>query len=193
MMRGNDVKKTPGRSSIELEGEFHEFLAADKSHSLSERIYKVLGEIISLSRLEDASDANCLGPYWTTLVWIFTAHVVKRLSKLVIVSWFIEEWLRQFGLISFLGGIWEALMGLLQVLFVGFIHATVNSGFYLLSYDVRNGVVLDFFSTYVKYQMSLAGSLGLRVSCFHGGIALVLFFARASRVPSSVFQTGAVL
>ncbi|GKC19525.1 pentatricopeptide repeat-containing protein [Tanacetum coccineum] len=25
MMRGNDVKKTPGRSSIEVEGEFHEF------------------------------------------------------------------------------------------------------------------------------------------------------------------------
>ena len=58
MMRGNGVKKTPGRSSIEVEGEFHEFLAADKSHPLSERIYKVLGEIISLSRLEEASDAN---------------------------------------------------------------------------------------------------------------------------------------
>ncbi|KAJ0681420.1 putative tetratricopeptide-like helical domain superfamily [Helianthus annuus] len=58
MMRGNGVKKTPGRSSIEVEGEFHEFLVADKSHPKSENIYKVLGEIILLSRLEDASDVN---------------------------------------------------------------------------------------------------------------------------------------
>ncbi|KAK9048017.1 hypothetical protein SSX86_033021 [Deinandra increscens subsp. villosa] len=54
-MRGNGVKKTPGRSSIEVEGKFHEFLVADKSHPKSEIIYKVLGEIILLSRLEDAS------------------------------------------------------------------------------------------------------------------------------------------
>ncbi|KAM0061524.1 hypothetical protein Hdeb2414_s0004g00137121 [Helianthus debilis subsp. tardiflorus] len=58
MMRGNGVKKTPGRSSIEVEGEFHEFLVADKSHPKSENIYEVLGEIILLSRLEDASDVN---------------------------------------------------------------------------------------------------------------------------------------
>nr|GEW44547.1 hypothetical protein [Tanacetum cinerariifolium] len=58
MMRGNGVKKTPGRSSIEVEGEFHEFWASDKSHPMSETMYNVLGEIILLSRLEDASDAN---------------------------------------------------------------------------------------------------------------------------------------
>ncbi|KAI3687235.1 hypothetical protein L1987_80929 [Smallanthus sonchifolius] len=53
MMIGNGVKKTPGRSSIEVDGEFHEFLVADKSHPESENIYEVLGEIILLSRLED--------------------------------------------------------------------------------------------------------------------------------------------
>ncbi|KAD4384989.1 hypothetical protein E3N88_25157 [Mikania micrantha] len=53
MMRGNGVKKTPGRSSIEVEGEFHEFLVADKSHPESDNIYKMLGEIVLLSRLED--------------------------------------------------------------------------------------------------------------------------------------------
>lgn len=52
MMRGNGVKKTPGRSSVEVEGEFHEFLVADKSHPKSQIIYQVLGEITSLSRLE---------------------------------------------------------------------------------------------------------------------------------------------
>ncbi|KAI3522333.1 hypothetical protein L1887_00025 [Cichorium endivia] len=52
MMRGNGVKKTPGRSSVEVEGEFHEFLVADKSHPKSEIIYQVLGEITSLSMLE---------------------------------------------------------------------------------------------------------------------------------------------
>ncbi|KAI3792921.1 hypothetical protein L2E82_06814 [Cichorium intybus] len=52
MMRGNGVKKTPGRSSVEVEGEFHEFLVADKSHPKSQIIYQVLGQITSLSRLE---------------------------------------------------------------------------------------------------------------------------------------------
>ncbi|KAK3037668.1 hypothetical protein RJ639_030445 [Escallonia herrerae] len=32
MMRERRIIKTPGRSSIEVEGEFHEFLAADESH-----------------------------------------------------------------------------------------------------------------------------------------------------------------
>ncbi|KAK1435941.1 hypothetical protein QVD17_01714 [Tagetes erecta] len=63
MMRGNGVKKTPGRSSIEVEGELHEFLVADKSHPKSENIYKALTEIMLLSSLEDASDADylCIG------------------------------------------------------------------------------------------------------------------------------------
>ncbi|XP_071701499.1 pentatricopeptide repeat-containing protein At2g22410, mitochondrial-like [Rutidosis leptorrhynchoides] len=57
-MIGSGVKKTPGRSCIEVEGEFHEFLVADKSHPKWKNIYKVLGEIILLSKLEEISDAN---------------------------------------------------------------------------------------------------------------------------------------
>ncbi|KAM1449443.1 hypothetical protein ACFX14_008267 [Malus domestica] len=51
MMKERGVKKNPGRSLIEVEGEFHEFLAADKSHARSEEIYKVLNEIYSFSKL----------------------------------------------------------------------------------------------------------------------------------------------
>ncbi|KAL0297486.1 UNVERIFIED_CONTAM: putative pentatricopeptide repeat-containing protein, chloroplastic [Sesamum radiatum] len=43
MMRDNGVKKTPGSSSIELEGVFHDFLVADELHPESEAIYRVLG------------------------------------------------------------------------------------------------------------------------------------------------------
>ncbi|KAK9290955.1 hypothetical protein L1049_009135 [Liquidambar formosana] len=53
MMRERGIKKTPGRSLIEVEGEFHEFLVADESHPLSEEIYEVLNEMILLSKLED--------------------------------------------------------------------------------------------------------------------------------------------
>ncbi|KVH98353.1 pentatricopeptide repeat-containing protein At2g22410, mitochondrial-like [Cynara cardunculus var. scolymus] len=60
MMRGKGVKKTPGCSCIKVEGEFHEFLVADNSHPESETIYKVLGELISLSRVEDTSGVNCI-------------------------------------------------------------------------------------------------------------------------------------
>ncbi|KAL4560763.1 hypothetical protein LXL04_032917 [Taraxacum kok-saghyz] len=52
MMRENGVKKTPGCSSVEVEGVFHQFLVSDKSHPKSDHIYQVLGEITSLSRLE---------------------------------------------------------------------------------------------------------------------------------------------
>ncbi|KAK2973203.1 hypothetical protein RJ640_024490 [Escallonia rubra] len=59
MMRERRIIKTPGRSSIEVEGEFHEFLAADESHLQSKGIYKVLNDIFYLSKLEDyASDAT---------------------------------------------------------------------------------------------------------------------------------------
>ena len=39
MMREKGVSKTPGRSLIEIGGEFCEFLVADKSHPQSEEIY----------------------------------------------------------------------------------------------------------------------------------------------------------
>ncbi|KAH7681135.1 TPR-like protein [Dioscorea alata] len=42
MMRERGVKKTPGFSSIEVDGKFHEFFSADKSHILSEEIYGIL-------------------------------------------------------------------------------------------------------------------------------------------------------
>ncbi|KAL0447710.1 UNVERIFIED_CONTAM: Pentatricopeptide repeat-containing protein, mitochondrial [Sesamum latifolium] len=53
MMRDNGVKKTPGSSSIELEGVFHDFLVADELHPESAAIYRVLGEILLLSKLDD--------------------------------------------------------------------------------------------------------------------------------------------
>ncbi|GAV79059.1 PPR domain-containing protein/PPR_2 domain-containing protein [Cephalotus follicularis] len=45
MMRERRIKKMPGCSSIEVEGEFHEFSVADVSHPLSKEIYKVLNEV----------------------------------------------------------------------------------------------------------------------------------------------------
>nr|KYP70645.1 hypothetical protein KK1_009871 [Cajanus cajan] len=53
LMRDKGVKKIPGHSLIEIDGEFKEFLVADESHPQSEEIYKVLEEIFLLSKLED--------------------------------------------------------------------------------------------------------------------------------------------
>ncbi|KAK7272779.1 hypothetical protein RIF29_13818 [Crotalaria pallida] len=53
LMREKGVKKIPGHSLIEIEGEFKEFLVADVSHPQSEEIYKVLDEMYLLSKLED--------------------------------------------------------------------------------------------------------------------------------------------
>lgn len=53
LMRDKGVKKTPGHSLIEIDGEFKEFLVADESHAQSEEIYKVLDEIFLLSKSED--------------------------------------------------------------------------------------------------------------------------------------------
>ncbi|KAI3453869.1 hypothetical protein Pfo_010532 [Paulownia fortunei] len=53
MMRDKGIKKTRGSSSIEVEGVFHDFLVADESHPESEAIYKVLGEILLFSKLDD--------------------------------------------------------------------------------------------------------------------------------------------
>ncbi|CAL5436214.1 unnamed protein product [Camellia sinensis] len=55
MMRERGVKKTPGRSSIEVEGVVHEFLAADESHPQSKTIYEVLYELGLLSELENSA------------------------------------------------------------------------------------------------------------------------------------------
>ncbi|KAH0992195.1 hypothetical protein GBA52_003678 [Prunus armeniaca] len=52
LMKERGVRKNPGHSLIEVEGEFHEFLAADKSHPQLEEIYKVLNEIYFFIRLE---------------------------------------------------------------------------------------------------------------------------------------------
>ncbi|KAF4382866.1 hypothetical protein G4B88_021649 [Cannabis sativa] len=52
MMREVGVKKSPGRSLIEIEGEFHEFLAGDDSHPQSKEIYKVINNVFLLSNLE---------------------------------------------------------------------------------------------------------------------------------------------
>ncbi|KAF9603682.1 hypothetical protein IFM89_037445 [Coptis chinensis] len=52
MMRGRGVKKTPGLSSIEVDGKSHEFLVEDKSHPQSEEIYKILNDILLLLQRE---------------------------------------------------------------------------------------------------------------------------------------------
>ncbi|XP_062095999.1 pentatricopeptide repeat-containing protein At2g22410, mitochondrial-like [Humulus lupulus] len=52
-MREMGVKKSPGRSLIEIEGEFHEFLAGDDSHPRSKEIYKIINNILLLSDLRD--------------------------------------------------------------------------------------------------------------------------------------------
>ncbi|KAB5574403.1 hypothetical protein DKX38_001597 [Salix brachista] len=53
MMRERRVKKIPGRSMIELAGQFHEFLAGDESHPQSEGIYNALDQLYAMSKLED--------------------------------------------------------------------------------------------------------------------------------------------
>eukprot|EP00268_Persea_americana_P067144 TRINITY_DN9205_c0_g1_i2.p1 TRINITY_DN9205_c0_g1~~TRINITY_DN9205_c0_g1_i2.p1 ORF type:complete len:689 (-),score=111.17 TRINITY_DN9205_c0_g1_i2:89-2155(-) len=52
MMRDRGVKKTPGCSSIEVDGKFHEFLVADISHPLSQEIYSMLDEVYFHLKLE---------------------------------------------------------------------------------------------------------------------------------------------
>ncbi|XP_058093997.1 pentatricopeptide repeat-containing protein At2g22410, mitochondrial-like [Magnolia sinica] len=52
MMRGRGVKKTPGCSSIEVDGRFHKFLVADKSHPLSREIYLILDGMFLELKLE---------------------------------------------------------------------------------------------------------------------------------------------
>lgn len=46
-MKEKKMKKTPGCSSIEVEGVVHEFRKGDKSHKRSKQIYKLLDEIMS--------------------------------------------------------------------------------------------------------------------------------------------------
>ncbi|KAH0649194.1 hypothetical protein KY290_033257 [Solanum tuberosum] len=59
LMRAKGVKKNPGHSLIEVNGNFYEFVAADDSHPESQAIHKMLDEIILLSKLEEhVSDAQ---------------------------------------------------------------------------------------------------------------------------------------
>lgn len=68
LMREKGVKKIPGRSLIEMEGEFKEFLVADESHLQSQEIYKVLYEIYLLSKLED-NRCECDPPSMNLQLW----------------------------------------------------------------------------------------------------------------------------
>ncbi|KAI6674697.1 hypothetical protein NL676_002603 [Syzygium grande] len=61
MMRERSVKKTPGHSLIEVEGKFHEFLAADGSYLQSEEICLILNHISLLSSWEDSVSCATLG------------------------------------------------------------------------------------------------------------------------------------
>ncbi|CAI0551259.1 unnamed protein product [Linum tenue] len=54
MMREKGVKKTPGRSLVDVEGKFHEFLAGDVSHLQFDRICKALKGIFLLSEMDEA-------------------------------------------------------------------------------------------------------------------------------------------
>jgi hypothetical protein len=61
VMRDRGVKKNPGCSSIEVDGKFYEFLAADVSHVNSEDIYAALENIYHHSKLEGyISHASCV-------------------------------------------------------------------------------------------------------------------------------------
>lgn len=51
MMRERGVKKVPGHSLIEIEGEFHEFLVADTSHPQCKEVHRVVNELLLLSSL----------------------------------------------------------------------------------------------------------------------------------------------
>lgn len=53
MMRENGTKKNPGCSFIEVEGKFHEFLAADETHLQSKAIYQVVYGIFQVSKSEN--------------------------------------------------------------------------------------------------------------------------------------------
>ncbi|XP_010038149.2 pentatricopeptide repeat-containing protein At2g22410, mitochondrial [Eucalyptus grandis] len=61
MMRERSVKKTPGHSLIEVDGKFHEFLAADGSYLQSEEICLILNHINLLSSWEDSVSGATLG------------------------------------------------------------------------------------------------------------------------------------
>ncbi|XP_030532798.2 LOW QUALITY PROTEIN: pentatricopeptide repeat-containing protein At2g22410, mitochondrial-like [Rhodamnia argentea] len=61
MMRERSVKKTPGHSLIEVEGKFHEFLAADGSYLQSEEICSILNHLSLLSSWEDSVSCATLG------------------------------------------------------------------------------------------------------------------------------------
>ncbi|KAL5991048.1 hypothetical protein ACLOJK_011954 [Asimina triloba] len=52
MMRCRGVKKSPGCSSIEVDGRIYEFLVADMSHPLSREIYMTLDSMLLLLELE---------------------------------------------------------------------------------------------------------------------------------------------
>ncbi|CAN0919988.1 Putative pentatricopeptide repeat-containing protein At3g15930 [Linum grandiflorum] len=53
IMKEKRVKKNPGRSLIEIEGDLHEFLAGDTSHPQSDAIRQALKDIFMLSKMED--------------------------------------------------------------------------------------------------------------------------------------------
>ncbi|XP_010243118.1 PREDICTED: pentatricopeptide repeat-containing protein At2g22410, mitochondrial-like [Nelumbo nucifera] len=52
MMRDRGVKKTPGCSSIKIDGQSYEFLVADKSHTRSEEIYETLDVMLLWLKME---------------------------------------------------------------------------------------------------------------------------------------------
>ncbi|XP_009801512.1 pentatricopeptide repeat-containing protein At2g22410, mitochondrial-like [Nicotiana tabacum] len=59
LMRAKGVKKNPGYSLMEVDGNFYEFVVADDSHPQSRAIYRMLDEIMLLSKLEEyVSDAQ---------------------------------------------------------------------------------------------------------------------------------------
>lgn len=61
MMREKGTRKNPGCSLIEMEGKFHEFLAADETHPQFEAIYKMLDEIFLVSKLQVDSSSHQYG------------------------------------------------------------------------------------------------------------------------------------
>uniref|UniRef100_A0A803L684 Uncharacterized protein n=2 Tax=Chenopodium quinoa TaxID=63459 RepID=A0A803L684_CHEQI len=58
MMREKGIRKTPGHSFIEVDGDFHEFSAADDSHPRSMELYKLLKDIFVITNLEEDVCSN---------------------------------------------------------------------------------------------------------------------------------------
>eukprot|EP01018_Ginkgo_biloba_P025976 Gb_06693 [translate_table: standard] len=89
MMKSRGLKKTPGRSFIEVNNKVHEFVVGDRSHPQSEKIYEMLEALAG--QMEDAGYACDTS---------FVLHDVEEEEKDYILCSHSEKLAIAFGLIS---------------------------------------------------------------------------------------------